>query len=134
MVSASCARRSPASYWDEEDIAQYKKAWEAISVYCDAKTAADEFLFNESRKTQKSDWEDIHLRPGTLTDEPGTGKVSLGRARQAGSISRDDVAAVAVELLLKGGAGGLWIDLIGGNDSIPDAVDKVVSQRITAKE
>ncbi|KAF5359042.1 hypothetical protein D9758_004779 [Tetrapyrgos nigripes] len=133
MVSASCARRSPASYWDEEDIATYKKAWEAIPVYCDAKTIADEFLFTESRKTQK-EFEDIHLRPGTLTDEPGTGKVNLGRAKQSGSICRDDVAAVAVELLQKGGAGGLWLDLIAGNDSIKEAVEKVVSQRITAKE
>jgi len=134
MVSASCARRSPASDWDEEDVEQYKKAWEAIPVYCEAKTNADEYLFEESRKAHKGEWEDIHLRPGALTDEPGTGKVSLGRARQAGSITRDDVAAVAAELLQKGNAGGLWIDLIQGEDLIPTAVEKVVSQRITAKE
>ncbi|THV08347.1 NAD(P)-binding protein [Dendrothele bispora CBS 962.96] len=134
MVSASCARRSPASYWDEEDIATYKKAWQMIPVYCEAKTNADEYLFEESRKTKKPDWEDIHLRPGALTDEPGTGKISLGRARQAGSITREDVAAAAAELLQRGNVGGLWLDLIQGEDSVSTAVEKVVTQQITAKE
>ena len=69
-----------------------------------------------------------------LGDYPGMGKVDLGHAKLSGSVSRDDVAAVAVELLNRGGAGGLWIDLIGGTVPVEDAVKHVVSQRITSKE
>ena len=39
------------------------------------------------------------LRPGLLTDEPGTGLVTLGRHVDEGAISRDDVAAVMLALL-----------------------------------
>ncbi|KAE9385328.1 NAD dependent epimerase/dehydratase [Gymnopus androsaceus JB14] len=136
MVSASSSRRAPASYWNDQDKAVFKKAWEAIGVYCEAKTVADEYLYTESRKCQsgKSDWVDICLRPGALSDSPGTGKVDLGRAKLAGSVPREDVAAVAVDLLEKENGGGLWIDLIGGEEPIATAVDRVVSQRITSRE
>jgi nucleoside-diphosphate-sugar epimerase len=39
------------------------------------------------------------LRPGLLTEEPGTGLVTLGRHVDQGEISRDDVAAVMLGLL-----------------------------------
>ncbi|KAF9064982.1 hypothetical protein BDP27DRAFT_1298592 [Rhodocollybia butyracea] len=134
MVSASSSRRSPASYWDEDDKAALKRTWEMMGVYCEAKTAADEYLYDESRKSTKSEWVDICLRPGGLSDSPGTGKVNLGKVKLTGNITRQDVAAVAVELLEKENGGGLWIDLIGGSESIAAAVDKVVSERITSKE
>jgi len=134
MVSASTSRRTPASYWDDNDKAAFKRTWETIGVYSEAKTAADEYLYDESRKAEKSHWVDICLRPGALSDNPATGKVDLGRAKASGSIPREDVAAVAVELLEKEDGGGLWIDLIGGEEDIASAVDKVVSQRITSRE
>ncbi|KAG7098275.1 hypothetical protein E1B28_000237 [Marasmius oreades] len=134
MVSTSSARRRPASYWAEDDIAALNRSWQNIGVYCQAKLDADEYLFEESRKAAKNEWEDICLRPGTLSDEPGVGKVDLGKAKKVGNVSRDDVASVAVELLKRGNAGGLWLDLIGGDEPIEAAVDRVLSQRITAKE
>ena len=39
------------------------------------------------------------LRPGRLTDDPGTGRVLLAPSVPAGAGSRDDVAAVLVRLL-----------------------------------
>lgn len=39
------------------------------------------------------------LRPGLLTEEPGTGRVTLDRHVGEGDISRDDVAAVMLALL-----------------------------------
>ncbi|KAJ4474848.1 hypothetical protein J3R30DRAFT_3775996 [Lentinula aciculospora] len=134
MVSASSSRRSPASYWSDSDITTFQKTWESIGTYSEAKTAADEYLYDESRKSQKSNWVDICLRPGMLSDKPGTGQVDLGRAKLAGSVPREDVAAVAVELLEKENGGGLWIDLISGSESIQFAVDCVVSQRVTSRE
>ncbi|CCX16301.1 NADH(P)-binding-domain-containing protein [Pyronema domesticum] len=133
MVSASCCRRKPASWYTEKDIEIYNRAWSVIGNYCRAKCAADEYLYHESRVTKKQDFEDICLRPGTLTDEPGTGKVDLGKS-SAGSVSREDVARVALELLERGGAGGLWLDLATGNEGIKEAVERCVKERVTSRE
>ncbi|KAJ3860088.1 hypothetical protein EV359DRAFT_49823 [Lentinula novae-zelandiae] len=134
MVSASSSRRSPASYWTDSDRVAFKKTWDSIGVYSEAKTIADEYLYNESRKSSKPIWVDICLRPGSLSDSHGTGKVDLGKAKLVGSVPREDVAAVAVELLEKETGGGLWVDLIGGSEPISSAVERVVSQRITSRE
>ena len=134
IVSTSSARRTPASYWSEDDVAVFNRSWANIGDYCQAKLDADEYLFEESRKSRKEGWQDIYLRPGTLSDDPGVGTVDLGKAKKAGTITRDDVASVAVELLKRDNAGGLWLDLIGGNEPIEAAVDRVLSQRVTAKE
>lgn len=137
-VSASIARREPAPYWDEADIATFNGGWKAIPVYCEAKLQADEFLYDESRRLESSGgkrvgWEDIHLRPGTLNDSPATGKVDLGRAKAKGGVTRNDVADVAVRLLQKGGAGGLWIDLVNGEELVQEAVDRVVGDKVTSR-
>lgn len=137
-VSASVARRIPAAYWDDADVATFSGAWKAIPVYCEAKLQADEFLYDESRKLERGGgkevgWEDIHLRPGALGDSAATGKVDLGRARAGGGVTRSDVADVAVRLLQKGGAGGLWLDLVNGEELAQEAVDRVVRDRITSR-
>jgi uncharacterized protein YbjT (DUF2867 family) len=66
---------------------------EAMRPYLQAKADADQALM-------ASDLEWTIVRPGALTDEPGTGLIaaapSLGRS---GSIARDDVAAVLVGCL-----------------------------------
>ncbi|KAK1230910.1 hypothetical protein PQX77_005988 [Marasmius sp. AFHP31] len=142
MVSANCSRRKPASYWSEKDKEAFEGAWKAIPDYCEAKTEADEFLFNESRKFVQGGgkkWQDICLRPGTLSDDPAKGKVDLGRAKAYGKVPRDDVAAVAVELLEQSddeskNAGGLWIDLIAGDEPIGEAVGRVLKEKITSRD
>jgi uncharacterized protein YbjT (DUF2867 family) len=63
------------------------------------------------------------LRPGRLTDEPGTGRVRLGVPPvHPGSVSRDDVAAVLAELLVQPGSARKTLELVAGADSVADAV------------
>ncbi|HEV7187246.1 MAG TPA: SDR family oxidoreductase [Blastococcus sp.] len=61
------------------------------------------------------------LRPGGLTDDPGTGRVQLARHVQRGSVPRDDVAAVLVALL-DAPAAGLLLELVGGETPVGEAV------------
>ncbi len=61
------------------------------------------------------------LRPGRLTDEPGTGRVRLGRGIGFGTVSRDDVAAVMLGLLDRPCAGAV-IEVVAGDTPIAEAV------------
>ncbi|MGY1753120.1 SDR family oxidoreductase [Blastococcus sp. SYSU D01042] len=61
------------------------------------------------------------LRPGGLTDDPGTGRVRLARSTGYGSISRDDVAAVLVALI-DARRDGLVVELVAGDTPIAEAV------------
>jgi hypothetical protein len=65
------------------------------------------------------------LRPGGLTDDPGTGQVALERHVERGSIPRDDVAAVLVALLDADGDGTV-LELVGGTTPIDEAVAAAV--------
>ncbi|MGY1837904.1 MULTISPECIES: NAD(P)H-binding protein [unclassified Modestobacter] len=61
------------------------------------------------------------VRPGGLTDEPGTGRVTLRREVEQGSVPRDDVAAVLAEILSAGAWGGV-VELVSGDTPIAEAV------------
>lgn len=61
------------------------------------------------------------VRPGGLTDDPGTGRVTLAEHVERGSIPRDDVAAVLLALLDAGTGGGV-LELVSGPIPIGDAV------------
>jgi nucleoside-diphosphate-sugar epimerase len=61
------------------------------------------------------------LRPGALTDDPGTGQVTLARSVQRGSVPRDDVAAVLVALL-DISRDGVVAELVSGSTPIAEAV------------
>lgn len=63
------------------------------------------------------------LRPGGLTDDPGTGQVALGESVERGSIPRDDVAALVVACLNDPRTVGRQWEAVGGDRSIPDAID-----------
>lgn len=63
------------------------------------------------------------LRPGALSDERGTGEVTLGsEPGMAGPVTRDDVAAVLLELLDSGALVGATVELAGGGRPVPEAV------------
>jgi uncharacterized protein YbjT (DUF2867 family) len=60
------------------------------------------------------------VRPGRLTDGPGTGAVAIGDGR--GEISRADVAAVLAEVLDTPGTAGVTFGVNGGDTPIPEAI------------
>jgi nucleoside-diphosphate-sugar epimerase len=61
------------------------------------------------------------LRPGELTDDPGTGRVTLGRHVERGTVPRDDVAAVLVAFL-DAPRDGAVVELVSGPLPIDGAV------------
>lgn len=89
---------------------------EVWAAYVRAKGAAEEDL-----RARDLDW--LILRPGRLTDDPGTGRVRLAEPPIGrGEVTRDDVAAVIVALLDAPGARHRTLDLINGGTPIADAV------------
>lgn len=86
-----------------------------FAAYLRAKAASEEDL-----RRRPLDW--TILRPGALTDSPGTGHVRLGASIGHGSISRDDVAAVLVALLDEAASAGLTLEAVEGEDLIDAAV------------
>ncbi|MDR8410190.1 SDR family oxidoreductase [Nonomuraea sp. 3-1Str] len=107
QVSSMGAGRPPAPGSDE--------VWTA---YITAKTAAEEDL-----RRRGLDW--TIVRPGGLTDEPGTGRVRLAPEVPRGTVPRDDVAAVLAELLRERAAIGRVLELVSGDTPIPEAIASV---------
>jgi uncharacterized protein YbjT (DUF2867 family) len=62
------------------------------------------------------------VRPGALTDAPGTGRVTVGTALPRGSVTRDDVAAVLAAVLDEPGTAGVTFDLTEGTQPVAEAV------------
>ena len=86
--------------------------WKA---YVEAKRDADIAL-----RESGLDW--TILRPGRLTDDPGTGLVTLGDSVQRGEVPRADVAAVVVAVLDDSRSIGRQWDLVGGQTPVEEAV------------
>jgi uncharacterized protein YbjT (DUF2867 family) len=87
-----------------------------IRPYYEAKAEADKYL-------AESGLDYTIVRPGGLTDEPGTGRVEIAeRLERRGSVSRDDVAAVIAEVLRADNTIGKGFDLLGGDRPIREAV------------
>ncbi|KOU03744.1 NAD-dependent dehydratase [Streptomyces sp. NRRL F-5755] len=87
-----------------------------FAAYLRAKGAADA----DVRARSGLDW--TILRPGRLTDDPGTGLVSLAESTGRSEIPRDDVAAVLAALLDEPGTIGRTLELISGDTPVEDAV------------
>ena len=88
---------------------------EVFAAYLNAKTAAEDDL-----RARDLDW--TILRPGGLTDDPGTGRVRLEPSVPRGQVPRADVAAVIVALLDDPGTAGATLELVGGDTAIAEAV------------
>ncbi|MFE0188195.1 NAD(P)H-binding protein [Streptomyces sp. NPDC059008] len=108
VISAMGADREPPEGTDP-----------VFAAYLKAKGAADA----DVRARAGLDW--TILRPGLLTDEPGTSLVALADATGRGAVPRDDVAAALVELLDEPGTVGLTLELIGGEVPVAEAVRAV---------
>jgi uncharacterized protein YbjT (DUF2867 family) len=87
---------------------------EVFDVYLRAKQAADDDL-----RARDLDW--TVVRPGRLTDDPGTGRVQVGSLPR-GEVPRADVAAVLAEVLTTDGTIGRTFDLIAGPQTIHAAL------------
>ena len=89
---------------------------DVFGAYLVAKKAAEQDLMRRDL-----DW--TIVRPGGLTDDPGTGLVRLAPPPvERGSISRDDVAAVLLGLLDAAHTHRLTLELVGGESPIPQAI------------
>jgi uncharacterized protein YbjT (DUF2867 family) len=69
------------------------------------------------------------VRPGHLTDDPGTGRVRLAAHVPRGSVPRDDVAAVLAAALDEPGTVGLTLELVSGDVPVEEAVAAVARGR-----
>lgn len=87
-----------------------------FGAYLRAKGAADDAV----RARPGLEW--TVLRPGRLTDGPGTGRVRLAEAAGRGEVPRQDVAAVLVALVDTPGTAGLTLELVGGETPVAEAV------------
>jgi uncharacterized protein YbjT (DUF2867 family) len=88
---------------------------EGFGAYLLAKFEADEAL-------RASGLDYTVVRPGGLTDDSGTGLVTVAEHLGRGQIPRADVAAVFVACLDEPGTIGKSFDLITGTTPIPEAV------------
>jgi uncharacterized protein YbjT (DUF2867 family) len=87
-----------------------------IRPYYDAKAEADTEL-------QRSGLDFTIVRPGRLTDDPGTGLIEAApELHRRGEIARDDVAATLVAALDTPSTFGKTFDVLSGDTPIAEAV------------
>jgi uncharacterized protein YbjT (DUF2867 family) len=94
---------------------------EVFLAYLRAKLAAEEYI-------GALDLDATTVRPGRLTDERGTGRVTLGPRVERGDIARDDVASVVLALLDTPETAGAALEVVGGDTPV-DAAVEAVAQR-----
>ncbi len=91
------------------------QASERFEHYMRVKKAADVQLV-----ASDLDW--VIVRPGTLRDEPGTGRVQAGLAIPYGDIARDDVAAALAAIVDQPAVSRVIIELTQGDTPVTDAI------------
>jgi uncharacterized protein YbjT (DUF2867 family) len=109
MVSAVGAEDPPPE--SDDDV---------FSVYLRAKAQADAAVMASDRP-----W--TIVRPGRLTDDPGTGRAAIDTTPVRGEVSREDVAAVLAGVLADPRASGLIIYVNGGEEPIPNALERILA-------
>jgi uncharacterized protein YbjT (DUF2867 family) len=100
--------------WRERDMPK------SFEHYMAAKKRADVNLVRS-----ELDW--VILRPSALTNDPGTGRVSLGPAEIHIDISRDDVAATIAALLHSPGVRRRILEVTAGSTPIGSAVTALLN-------
>jgi len=93
---------------------------DVFSVYLRAKAQADAALAASER-----DW--TIVRPGRLTDDPGTGRVRIDSAPFRGEIPRNDVAALLALLLHDPRAARHIFYVNGGSEPIQQTLEAALS-------
>jgi nucleoside-diphosphate-sugar epimerase len=97
---------------------------DVFSVYLRAKAEADQAV-------QASDRDWTIVRPGALTDDPGTGGVRLDSSPFRGRVARDDVAAVLAGLLHDPRASHRLLYVNGGDEPIEQALADALGADVT---
>lgn len=92
---------------------------DVFSVYLRAKARAD-------RRLMASDLAWTIVRPGRLTDDPGTGHVTLARHVPRGEIPREDVAAVLAAVLERPATARHVFEVVSGETRIDVALGQAV--------
>ena len=69
------------------------------------------------------------MRPGTLLDTPGTGRVAAGPAVEYGDVPRDDVAAFLDAALAEPALTRTIVELTTGDVPVADAVARLTNPR-----
>jgi uncharacterized protein YbjT (DUF2867 family) len=106
IISSVGAENPP----DDDDV---------FSVYLRAKAEADAALAGSDRG-----W--TIVRPGFLTDDPGTGRARIQTDPIRDQVTRDDVAAVLAAVLAEPRSARLTIYVVGGDDPIEQALEAVL--------
>ena len=88
---------------------------EVFVAYLRAKLAAEEHVLSREGLAP------MVIRPGSLTDDPGTGRVRLEHTTDRGEVPRDDVAAVLLALL-DDPKDGAVVELLSGDTPVTEAV------------
>ncbi|WP_436763012.1 NAD(P)H-binding protein [Streptosporangium sp. V21-05] len=93
---------------------------EGFEHYMRVKKSADVYL-------ARTDLDWLIVRPGTLLDEPGTGRVTAGLAIEYGGVPRDDVAAFIDAALHEPALSRTIVELTAGQTPVVDAVARLVT-------
>jgi uncharacterized protein YbjT (DUF2867 family) len=93
---------------------------DVFSVYLRAKARADAAVMASDRA-----W--TVVRPGRLTNDPGTGRVALAAHVPRGEVAREDVAAVIVAALDDDRTIGRVFEVVGGESDIERALSDLAS-------
>jgi nucleoside-diphosphate-sugar epimerase len=120
-IAAGVPRYVMISAMGADDHADADASDPVFAAYLRAKAAADDDV------AARAELATTIVRPGLLTDEPGTGRVTIAATTGRGSVSRQDVAAVLMEVLDTPASAGRTFELIGGQTAIPTAVAAVSS-------
>jgi uncharacterized protein YbjT (DUF2867 family) len=100
--------------WRDRDMPKTFEHYMAVKKRADVELARS-----------KLDW--LILRPSTLTDDFGTGRVSLGPAEIHSAISRDDVAATIAALLHSPSVRKRILEVTAGSTEIASAVTALLN-------
>jgi uncharacterized protein YbjT (DUF2867 family) len=94
-------------------------AGDVFGAYLRAKAEADAAVAASDR-----DW--TIVRPGGLTDEPGSGRARIQTEPIRDRVSRDDVAAVLAAVLNEPRSAGLTLYVVAGDEPIVEALAAVL--------
>jgi nucleoside-diphosphate-sugar epimerase len=93
---------------------------EGFEHYVKVKKTADVYL-------TRTDLDWLIVRPGTLLDTPGTGRVTAGPAVEYGDVHRDDVAAFIDAALHEPALNRVIVELTSGDTPVADAAAQLAA-------